>query len=205
MKTFWNNRYKEKEFAYGTAPNQFFKETINKLKINGTILLPAEGEGRNAVYAAQKGLIVTAFDISAEGRNKAKKLAEKKKVKIDYNVGELAQLKFKSNSFDSLALIYAHFYKNKKELNQKLADLVKPNGYIILEGFSTKNLFYRKTNPNVGGPTDINMLYTIEEISTTFKNFKTFLLEQKTIELNEGNFHNGTANVIRYIGKKRIS
>lgn len=61
MEAFWNNRYKEKEFAYGIAPNQFFKESINKLKIKGTILLPAEGEGRNAVYAAKKGLKVTAF------------------------------------------------------------------------------------------------------------------------------------------------
>ena len=50
----WNDRYKEKEFAYGTKPNEFLKEQIQKLKI-GTILFGAEGEGRNAVYTAKKG------------------------------------------------------------------------------------------------------------------------------------------------------
>lgn len=202
METFWNNRYKGNEFAYGIAPNQFFKESINKLEISGRLLLPAEGEGRNAVYAAKKGLKVTAFDISTEGKHKADALARKENVQIDYLVGELHQLTLKPNSFDALALIYAHFPKNKKELNQKLAELVKPNGYIILEGFSTKNLSYREKNPNVGGPTDVNLLFTKEEIASTFKNFAPLLLEQKDVELNEGIFHNGTANVIRYIGKK---
>ncbi|APY12713.1 SAM-dependent methyltransferase [Seonamhaeicola sp. S2-3] len=203
MEAFWNNRYKEKEFAYGTAPNQFFKESINKLKIKGTILLPAEGEGRNAVYAAKKGLKVTAFDISVEGKNKAEKLANNENVQIDYKVGELHQLDFKPHSFDLLALIYAHFPKNKKELHQKLSKLIKPNGYIILEGFSVKNLSYREKNPNVGGPADVNMLFTKEEMTTMFANFETLLLEQKEIELNEGDYHNGVANVIRYIGRKK--
>jgi hypothetical protein len=30
MEHFWNNRYKEKEFAYGKEPNKFFKEAIKK-------------------------------------------------------------------------------------------------------------------------------------------------------------------------------
>ncbi|ALJ04536.1 methyltransferase [Pseudalgibacter alginicilyticus] len=204
MEEFWNNRYKKEEFVYGTEPNKFFKETIEKLNLKGDILLPAEGEGRNAVYASKKGLSVIAFDISVEGKNKAQKLANAANVKIDYKVGELHQLKFEPNSFDALALIYAHFPQNKKELNTQLAALVKPNGYLILEGFSTENLYYREKNPKIGGPSDINLLFTIEEIQTTFNNFETILLEQTEVELEEGDLHNGLANVIRYIGKKTV-
>lgn len=202
MEAFWNNRYKEKEYAYGEEPNEFFKETIEKLKLKGKLLLPAEGEGRNAVYASKKGIDVTAFDISSEGKIKAQELADKQNVSIDYKIGEFEEHNFELNSFDALGLIYAHFPENKKELNNKMAELVKPNGYVFLEGFSLNNISYRERNPKIGGPTDIEMLYSIDEMKTTFKNFETILLEEKEIELKEGSFHNGLASVIRYIGKK---
>ncbi|WP_323027464.1 class I SAM-dependent methyltransferase [Gelidibacter japonicus] len=203
MEDFWNNRYKEKEFAYGTSPNVFFKNTINKLNLDGTLLLPAEGEGRNAVYAAKKGLNVLAFDISEEGRNKAVELARSEDVKIEYKVGELNQLDLKKNSFDALALIYAHFAANEKEqLHKDLAELIKPNGYLILEGFSVNNLELREKNPKVGGPANRDMLYSKQEIKDTFNNFEIIELEEAQIELKEGSFHNGKARVIRFIGKK---
>ena len=72
---FWNERFGKEEFIYGTEPNQFFKEQLQNLEI-GTLLLPAEGEGRNAVYAATQGWEVSAFDISEQGRVKAIFLAK---------------------------------------------------------------------------------------------------------------------------------
>ena len=80
MKEFWEIRYAEKQYAYGENPNVYFKEQLDKLK-PGKILLPAEGEGRNAVYAAKQGWEVMAFDLSSEGKNKAEKLAAKKRRK----------------------------------------------------------------------------------------------------------------------------
>ena len=73
MKEFWNERYRQNEFAYGEEPNEFLKEQLAKLQ-PGSILFPAEGEGRNAVYAAQSGWQVSAFDISEEGKKKAERL-----------------------------------------------------------------------------------------------------------------------------------
>ena len=60
MKEFWNSRYQEKEYAYGLEPNLFFKSELIKL-IPGKALFPAEGEGRNAVFAAKSGWEVTAL------------------------------------------------------------------------------------------------------------------------------------------------
>lgn len=42
MKEFWNQRYAEPDFVYGTQPNQFFKEVIDAIT-PGTMLLPCEG------------------------------------------------------------------------------------------------------------------------------------------------------------------
>lgn len=203
MKEFWNDRYKTKDFAYGKSPNVFFKDTLNKLNLSGKILLPAEGEGRNAVYASKNGLDVLAFDISEEAKTKAMQLAHTEGVKINYRVGELSQLNLKKNSFGSLALIYAHFpEKVKEKLHKDLADLIKPNGYIILEGFSINNLELRKKNPKIGGPGDKGMLFSKQEIKETFRDFEIIELDEKLVELSEGNFHNGLASVIRFIGKK---
>lgn len=57
---FWNQRYDATEYIYGTMPNHFFKAQIDRLK-PGNILLPAEGEGRNALYVAEQGFDVAAF------------------------------------------------------------------------------------------------------------------------------------------------
>ena len=61
---FWDERYSSEEYVYGTEPNQFFKEQIDKITVPGKLLLPGEGEGRNAIYAARSGWQVDVFDQS---------------------------------------------------------------------------------------------------------------------------------------------
>lgn len=199
----WNDRYSTEEFAYGTAPNNYLKETLEKLDI-GTILFPAEGEGRNAVYAAKLGWNVSAFDISSEGKNKALKLAQSQNVIIDYQVGELEILNYQPGQFDTIALIYAHFPAEiKSAIHKTLDQYLRKGGYILFEAFSKKHLEYLAINDKVGGPKDIASLFSIEEIQSDFPDYEIITLEEKEIELNEGLFHNGKGSVIRFIGKKK--
>ena len=199
----WNDRYSNEEFAYGEEPNNYFKEQIEKLNA-GTILFPAEGEGRNAVYAAKLGWTVAAFDISEEGKNKALKLAEVNNVSIDYQVGELETLNYKLGQFDVIALIYAHFPAEiKSAIHKTLDKYLRQNGIIIFEAFSKKHLEYLALNDKVGGPKDIESLFSIEEIQADFSNYEIIELIEKEIELNEGLFHNGKGSVIRFVGKKK--
>ncbi|MDV7137285.1 class I SAM-dependent methyltransferase [Maribacter sp. TH_r10] len=199
----WDERYANEEYAYGTEPNTFFKNVIAQQSLGGSILLPAEGEGRNAVYAAKTGLEVSAFDISIEGKNKAMKLAEKEMVRINYEVGEFFNLSLVNKEYDAAALIFAHFPPQiASKYHHKIADLIKPGGLMIIEGFSVGHLALRKLNPEVGGPGHIDMLYSEETIQRDFPNFEIIQLEEAHVELNEGNFHNGMSKVIRFIGKK---
>ena len=203
MKEMWDKRYGNTAYAYGEEPNAFFRETLNKLDLKGSILLPAEGEGRNAVYAAKKGLEVFAFDISIEGKNKALELAKKNNIEINYEVGEFFNLNIANYSYDSAALIYAHFPSNIRDsYHQKISELIKPNGILILEGFSKSHLELQQHNPNAGGPKKEALLFSIEMIKNDFSNFEIIQLEEKKIELNEGEYHQGKAKVIRFIGKK---
>lgn len=200
----WDTRYSVEDYAYGTDPNVFFKDSIEKYKIKGKLLLPAEGEGRNAVYAAKKGLDVTAFDTSIEGKKKALKLAAKENVSINYEVGDFFDLELTNHQYDAAALIYAHFPTPLlSNYYKKTGDLILPNGIIILEGFSKNNLNYREKNPTIGGPNNSDMLFSKESILKDFPDFEVILLEETEVELKEGNFHNGTGSVIRFIGRKK--
>ena len=203
MMKMWDNRYSNEDFAYGITPNNFFKSALEEYKLDGKMLLPAEGEGRNAIYAAKKGLDVTAFDISIEGKKKALKLATQENVTIKYEVGDFFDLDLINEKYDSAALIYAHFPPPiLSKYHRKIADLIKEGGTIILEGFSTGHLPLRMENPNIGGPNKVEMLFTEESIRDDFSDFKIITLEEVQIELNEGNYHNGIGKVIRFIGKK---
>lgn len=199
----WDDRYSSDEFAYGEQPNNYLKEQLEQLT-PAKILFPAEGEGRNAVFAATLGWEVSAFDISSEGQKKALRLAESNNVAIDYKVGELQTLGYKEEQFDAIALIYAHFPAGiKSELHKMLDGYLRKGGIVIFEAFSKNHLDYLAKNPNVGGPKDIESLFSVEEIKADFSNYEIIILEEKVIELNEGLYHNGEGAVVRFVGRKR--
>ena len=203
MKEMWDNRYSSNDYAYGIAPNIFLKDVIEKYKLKGKMLLPAEGEGRNAVYAAKNGLEVTAFDISLEGKKKALKLAARENVEIKYEVGDFFDLGVINKKYESAALIFAHFPLSiLSKYHKKIGDLIIQNGMIILEGFSKNHLKLREENPNIG-PNKSEMLFSKESIQKDFSDFEIIQLEEKQVELKEGNFHNGIGSVIRFIGRKK--
>lgn len=199
----WNERFSNAEFVYGELPNEYFREQIGKLPV-GKILLPAEGEGRNGVYAARMGWQVSAFDISVEGKAKATKLAEKNNVTLNYQVGELSTLKYTPDQFDALALIYAHFPTAiKSGMHKALSEYLRKGGVVIFEAFSKNHLQYNSNNETVGGPKEIGMLFSKEELLADFPEYEVIELEEEVIELNEGPFHSGTGSVIRFVGRKK--
>ena len=195
---FWDERYSGEEYVYSAEPNQFFKEQIDKLSKRGNLLLPGEGEGRNGVYAAKLGWQVDALDHSIIARAKAFKLAERKAVKINYSVADLTEFIPIKNYYDAAAIIFVHFDSEERSVfHHKIIDSLKPSGKLILDAFS-KNQFGK----NSGGPQNIEMLYSLEEIKNDFIEMKTILLEEKNVFLNEGDKHKGDASVIRYVGEK---
>ncbi len=199
MKEFWNERYSNSEFAYGKVPNHFLKQQLAKLR-PGKILLPFEGEGRNAVFCAKQNWEVDAFDFSEKGKEKAELLAKEHKVSINYSLSELDDFNLKPNNYDAVALIYAHpSPENRKYLHQKIIDSLKKGGKIILEAFNTQQL---SKNHISGGPKKKEMLFTKEMLQNDFKDVNIESLQNKFINLNEGNGHQGEAHIIRLIASK---
>ena len=197
MNQFWNERYATDEYVYGTEPNEYFKEQLEK-QTPGKILLPGEGEGRNAVFAAKIGWNVTAFDSSKEGKRKAGKLAAANKVTINYKITDYENAEFQPEEFDVIALIYTHMAQDKRAgHHKKLVSYLKPGGVLILEGFSKQQI-----NNTTGGPRNIEMLFSRDELENDFALFQKLHITETDIFFNEGIFHQGKASVIRIFGMK---
>lgn len=200
MENLWDQRYAAEAYVYGREPNDWFVEKLKILK-PGKLLLPAEGEGRNAVWAALQGWQVTAFDQSFEAKSKALKLAEEKGANtgIDYLVKDLRCFRCEENYFDVLALIYVHMPSDfRSKVHTELLKMVRPGGCVILEAFSKDQI----TNSS-GGPQNLDLLYDANEIKEDFKALKLLEFHNIKIHLEEGELHHGIANVIRLFGRKQ--
>lgn len=205
MKEFWDERFGKEEYKYGKTANTYLVNELSKINYSGKILLPAEGEGRNATFCALNNWDVSAFDISSKGKEKAFKLAKEYDVSFKYNLGEFVKdYNYEDNSFDALALIYAHFPSSiRSRFNQELSKKLKIGGKVILEGFSLKQAILQEGKQSTNGPKDPTMLFSKEEILNDFKNFEILHLEEEKIELNAGkNGHQGFGYVIRFTGKR---
>lgn len=200
MSTFWDSKFEDETYRYGTEPNAFVEAQIGKPdQKNNKALFPFEGEGRNAVFAATLGWDVMAFDSSRRGREKAVALAKKKNVKIHYEISDVAHFRLDEEVFDLVVLCYAHMPPHmRREIHRSLIGALKPGGKLILEAFSKDQL-----GRSSGGPQDSKLLFSTEEINKDFGDISTIeMLEETEAHLNEGEGHQGEAAVIRLIARK---
>jgi ubiquinone/menaquinone biosynthesis C-methylase UbiE len=197
-KDFWNERYAQHQTVYGAGPNEFFKEQLQSLT-PGKILLPAEGEGRNALYAASLGWRVTAYDYSEVAKTKTLEQASALGItSIEYEVKDLSQIQLPAEEFDAIALIYVHLpLAVRKHLLNECIKSLKSGGILILEVFSKEQLQY-----NSGGPKDATLLYSLNELAEDFAGLKIMLQQEVITTLKEGAFHSGPASVVRFVAVK---
>lgn len=198
LREFWNERYCNELYAYGEEPNTFFKWYIDSHP-PGIVLLPGEGEGRNAVYAAMNHWEVHAIDFSSEGKRKALALAEKNNVKIDYRVSDINNSELDENTYDLIALIYLHIHERER-IHRSIIPCLKMNGIVLLEGFSKEQI-----NNDTGGPRDPSRLFSLEDLQSNFTDLEIEYARQEEIQLNAGLYHQGKGSVIRLLAKKRDS
>lgn len=194
---FWDQRFAEDVYAYGTAPNRFFEAQLAHLT-PAHILLPAEGQGRNAVHAARQGWQVTAFDTSQVGQGRALALAQQYGVQLDYHLADFAAPPFAPATFDALGLIFVHTLPElRPQIHRQLSVLLKPGGVLILEGFSQAQ-FGRPS----GGPQDQNKMFTCPMLQEDFGHMEILLLEEVDEVLDEGPYHQGAAARIRLVARQ---
>jgi len=194
---FWNERYSTSGYLYGTEPNSFLAEHSDLLR--GPVLSLSEGEGRNAVFLAARGLEVLGVDISKVALEKAHQLAKSRGVEIKTLVTDLATFEPEVNHYGAVISISAHLPSAvRNRLYPLIERSLRPNGIMLLESYS-ENQLLRDT----GGPKDRDMLMTVAKIRREFPDLEPILLREVERYVSEGEGHTGMASVVQFIGRKK--
>jgi SAM-dependent methyltransferase len=155
----WDRRYSQAELVWSATPNQFFAEEVAALA-PGRALDLGTGEGRNAVWLAERGWDTTAVDFSGVGVEKARSLAARRGCSVTWVIEDLLTFRPAPASFDLVALVYIHLPAlQRRQVLTTAVSALAPAGRLVVIGHDRSNL-----TAGVGGPQDPAILFTPEEI-----------------------------------------
>lgn len=166
----WDEKYNKKQFIYGKVPAKFLSENVNYLKSKGKVLDLGMGEGRNAIFLAQKGFKVTGIDISSVAISKAHQLAKEMGTSIQAISASLDNYDFPKESFDAIICFY---YVNKNLLH-KMKEWLKPNGVIVFEAYTLEQ---KNSEPSLKNEAQTSFVKA-QELLSLFKGFKILKFEE---------------------------
>ncbi len=197
----WDERYRHARYFYGTEPNVLVRAALADLLV-GHGLYVAEGEGRNAVYAATLGHRVTAFDSSSEARRKALLLAAERGVVLDYLLCEAIDTAWLDAApFDHAVLCFFHPPPDERALvHARVTSAIAAGGTLILVSFAKEQL-----GRGTGGPPDLALLHDLAEVRAEFPGVAWSRCERLEIQLAEGTGHVGMGAVNLMVGRRQAS
>ena len=193
----WDERYDQESYFYGHEPNHFVGSQLREFP-PGRGLFLAEGEGRNAVFAAEIGHQVVAVDNSYVGQEKALKMAAGRGVEIDYRLADLVADSLGNDEFDFVVACFAHLPPElMPDVHRKAVDCLKVGGRLIHCSFS-KTQLGRKS----GGPPRLDWLHEVDELKRQYAGIEFDRALEYEVDLNEADGHRGLAMIIEISGNK---
>lgn len=167
-KSFWDEKFSKNNYVFGKIPAKFLAQNYQYIPPQSTVLDIGMGEGRNAVFLAQKGYVVTGIDISSVAIKKARALASEFGVRIN-SIATSVEKFVPEKSFDAIICFY---YVDRKVVTKMLSWL-KPGGIIIFESHTEKQ-------KGVKGYENYNIEYLLKpgELLTLFKGAQILKFEE---------------------------
>ena len=189
----WNGRLSAEGYVFGSAPNVFLASQAHRLKPGMTGLSVADGEGRNSVWLARQGLRVSAFDFSPVGVHKARTLAARAGVEVDYSVADIFEWDWDARRYDCIAAIFIQFAApaERQRIFQGFVRALEPGGLLIMQGYTPKQLEY-----GTGGPRRAENMYTAKLLRESFAMLEILHLAEHEDVVDEGRGHNGMSALI---------
>jgi len=200
MSEVWNQRYSTTEgYLFGTHPNEFLLSQQDLLKQGQSCLAVADGEGRNGIWLAERGLRVLSVDSSVVAVNKAGKLAQQRGVKVDFEQADLLQWDWGRDRFDAVVAIFIQFAgpAQRKLMFADIKRCLKPGGLLLLQGYTPRQLEY-----GTGGPSQAENLYTEALLRDTFSDWEILHLREHDDFISEGTGHHGMSALIDMVARK---
>lgn len=155
----WNERYGARELIWTAEPNRFLVEEVSGLPA-GRALDLACGEGRNAVWLAERGWRVTGVDFSEVALEKAARLARSRNVEAEWVCADLLEFTPAADAFDLVAIFYLQLpASERRAIMRAAASGVAPGGTLLIVAHDSANL-----TSGYGGPQEPAVLYTAEDV-----------------------------------------
>lgn len=197
----WNERYADAFTAYGTAPNDWLREVADRIP-KGPVLCLAEGEGRNAVWLAERGHEVTGVDQSDVGLANAQRLAKERGVTLRTVAADLAEFDLGEAKWTGIVSIWAHTPPAiRVPLHAACVRALRPGGAFVLEAYSPKQLH----RPGLGGPPTeehLPMMMTVEGLTSELAGLRLERCAEVDRDIDEGKFHQGPSTTVQVLAFK---
>ena len=196
----WNRRFSAPGYLFGTEPNAWLHAHADVWDAGQRVLCVADGEGRNSVFLAQRGLTVDAFDIAEVGVRKARDFARITGVKVNFAVSDVATLQWPESLYDGVAAIFIQFADPQLRMRifEGIVRCLKPGGTLVLQGYTPKQLDY-----GTGGPPLASHMYTPQLLREAFQAMEILELREYEAELAEGTAHKGYSALVGMVARKR--
>lgn len=195
----WDKRYATKSFLFGREPSHFLIEREEYFQPGRVALMVGDGEGRNGVYVAQRGLRVHSVDGSAVALRKAKQLADESGVQLVLEQADVTNWTWYENAYDHVTGIMIQFADpdTRTNLFENMKRAVKPGGYVMLHGYRPEQV-----ELGTGGPPDPAYMYTEDLLRDAFRDFEILEMSQENREVEEGVAHRGMSALINLVARK---
>lgn len=195
----WNERFKGEDYLFGTAPAAFLTAQAGYLPQTGRALVLADGEGRNSVFLAERGLQVTAFDFAPNALEKARKLARSRGVTVDFHLADILRWDWDARAYDVVAGVFFQFLppRDRDAVFAGIARALTPGGLLMLHGYAPRQVGY-----GTGGPSAEENMYTLPLLRAAFAGFDELYADDYDAELAEGTAHAGKSALIDWIAAK---
>jgi SAM-dependent methyltransferase len=155
----WDRRWTERLPDAPTGPNRFLVAETESLA-PGRALDLACGNGRNAVWLAERGWQVTGIDFSPVALAAARRLAAEWGVEVAWIERDVMELELEEASFDLVLVLYLQVPAAERQLVLEHASVaLVPGGTVLVVGHDSRNLL-----DGWGGPKDPAVLFTAEDV-----------------------------------------
>ncbi len=195
----WEKRFSVPDYVFGTEPNAFLKSQAQMLPKSGTALAVADGEGRNGVWLAERGLDVLSIDWSPAALGKAQALARRRGVALRTVETDVIRWHWPVEQFDVVAAIFIQFLTpdERRHVFAAMRNALKPGGLLLIEGYRPEQLNYK-----TGGPSQVENLYTRALLEAEFGGLSALEITEHDSMTSEGTGHVGMAALIDLVGRK---
>ena len=195
----WNERFSVPHYHFGTEPNHFVAAQAPRLKAGMSALCVSDGEGRNGVWLAERGLKVTTFDLSPVGVDKARALARERGVAMEASVADVNTWDWHARQYDVVVVVFVQYMTvpERTRFFEDVRHAIAPGGLLLLQGYGPKQIEY-----GTGGPKNVEQLYTAELLQSAFAGLDILHLAEHEDLMDEGHGHQGMSALIDLVARK---